>query len=293
MLNFTDTHCHLDDKSFSATLPLLLEKCVQENIKRIIVPSTSPQNFRDVLALKNLDTNKLALFPCLGIHPWYLNDLNDEHLAQLENTVSKERKNIIAIGETGLDGVISKNASLNNDNFASDASKINMIKQQHFFDFQLGLAKQHQLPVIIHHRQSHQLIIPMLKRYQLPCSGVIHGFSGSYQQAVDYINLGYKIGVGGTITYPRANKTINAIKRLPLSALVLETDAPSMPLNIDYCLHQTDETTTKITDVNRYRNSPLNVKQVFKALVEHRQESAWDIAEQLEKNVNDIFFSHI
>ena len=80
--------------------------------------------------------------------------------------------------------------------------------QQHFFDYQLNLAKQDNLPVIVHHRQSHDKIVPLLKRYQLSRSGIIHGFSGSYQQAAQYLDLGFKLGVGSTITYSRAKKLL-------------------------------------------------------------------------------------
>ena len=92
------------------------------------------------------------------------------------------------------------------------------------------MAKQFQLPVILHHRKSHDIILRQLRQYQLPKGGVIHAFSGSYQQAMQYIQLGFKLGVGGTITYERAVKTRAVMAKVPLDALVLETDAPDMPI---------------------------------------------------------------
>ena len=283
MVQFTDSHCHLDDSVFAKQLPNLLAQCHQLAIKRIIIPSTSPDNFDDVLSLAQDFHNKpIKLYPCLGIHPWFLTDLDDSHLELLNQSVARAKQAIIAIGEIGIDGANIKR---------SDNPELALAKQQHFFDYQLNLAKQHNLPVIVHHRQSHQYIVPMLKRYQLTRSGIIHGFSGSYQQAKDYIDLGFKLGVGSTISFSRAKKTINTIKRLPLESLVLETDAPSMPLSKELLnsitLSKEDFTAT----AEQAHNSPVNLVQVFQLLADIREESPTDIAEKIEQNIEQIFFS--
>ena len=201
-MQFTDSHCHLDDKAFKEYLPTLLTQCAELDINRIIVPSIAPDNFNQVLSLaKRHHDTPIKIYPCLGIHPWFLQKLNDSHLEQLSAIVVKSRDEIIAIGEIGIDGAIAKQA-VNHGQTPED----NLHHQQHFFDFQLSLAKQQNLPVIIHHRQSHDKIMPLLKRYQLARTGIIHGFSGSYQQAKGYIDLGFKLGVGSTITYSRAKK---------------------------------------------------------------------------------------
>lgn len=283
-MNFTDSHCHLDFPEFENNLPSLLAQCYQLNIKRIIVPAVAPDNWSKVIKLAkdcikkgvNDSTNNNALntqvkiHSCLGIHPWFLEQLNDSHLNALFDQVVQNKQLIVAIGEAGIDGTIAKQA----DNF-----DLNLAKQQHFFDAQLALAKQQQLPIIVHHRQSHQYIIPLLKQYQLSHGGIIHAFSGSYQQAKNYIDLGFKLGIGGTITYPRAKKTINAIKRLPLTSLVLETDAPAMPLNDEY------------TGVHEQVNSPCNIIKVFTALTAIRAETGKVIAEQIEENITQLFFN--
>lgn len=276
-MKFTDSHCHLDDKVFTAQLPTLLTQCRQLAINRIIIPAILPANFDSVLALpKQYPKGKtqVSLYPCLGIHPWFLDKLTAIHLEQLANKVAQTRSDIIAIGETGLDGAIAKKAPEHGQSIED-----NWAKQYQFFDFQLNLAKAEQLPVIIHHRQSHDKIVPRLKKYQLSKAGIIHGFSGSYQQAKSYLDLGFKLGIGGTITYPRAKKTINAIKRLPLESLVLETDAPSMPISIE------------AGGVIGQPNSPAYIVNVFQVLSEIRAESAEVIATQLEKNLDDMFFS--
>jgi TatD DNase family protein len=296
MMQFTDSHCHLDDIAFSEQLPALLAQCQQLAINRIIVPSIAPDNFNQVLSLaKKHHDNPINIYPCLGIHPWFLQALNDSHLKQLSESVNKSRNDIVAIGEIGLDGAIAKNAETH-----GQTPEDNWSHQKHFFDFQLNLAKQQNLPVIVHHRQSHDKIMPFLKRYKLDRAGIIHGFSGSYQQAKAYIDLGFKLGVGSTITYSRAKKTINTFKRLPLDSLVLETDAPSMPLsrevtgkevltaNLDNKPAEKGSTVNSLA--NSPVNSPVNIIKIFEVLATIRPEKSDEIAHQLERNVDQLFF---
>lgn len=311
MMQFTDSHCHLDDIAFSEQLPALISQCQQLAINRIIVPSISPDNFSQVLNLAKRcaddlgnplsnSTNPIKIYPCLGIHPWFLQTLNGSHLEQLSKLVIKYRKEIIAVGEIGIDGAIAKQA-VNHGETPED----NLHHQQHFFDFQLNLAQQQNLPVIIHHRQSHDKIMPFLKRYQLTRTGIIHGFSGSYQQAKGYIDLGFKLGVGSTITYSRAKKTINTLKRLPLESLVLETDAPSMPLSREVTAKEVPTNNENTKDgklevltsssanppANSPANSPINLIKIFEVLSTIRPESPEEIANQLEHNIEQIFFT--
>ncbi|WP_077339562.1 TatD family hydrolase [Pseudocolwellia agarivorans] len=274
----TDSHCHIDFDNFSNELASLLEQCYLQGIHRIIVPSIAPKNWQKVLELStynkvipscsNKNNNQQShgascqLFPCLGIHPWFLNDLDESVLAQLTSLVAKYADNIVAIGEAGIDKVIAQN---NN----------NLDKQITFFEHQLSLSNQYNLPIIVHHRRSHDIIIPILKKHKPQACGVIHAFSGSYQQAKAYIDLGFKLGIGGTLTYERAQKTIKAIKKLPLESLLLETDAPSMPLQG----HQGED------------NSPLRLIDILKCLAEIRCESVDKIAQAIEINIDNLFFS--
>jgi len=268
-MNFTDSHCHLDFDAFANELPQLISQCASASIHQIIIPTTHPDTWQKVIDLaKTQRHNGCKIFSCLGIHPWFLQGLTSVHLDNLahaveqntQNSSQNKGNNIIAIGEAGIDGPIIKQQD-------------NLNQQLTFFNYQLALANQYRLPVIVHHRQSHQHIIPLIKKAKLTAGGVIHAFSGSYQQAKEYIDLGFKLGIGGTITYPRANKTIQAVKRLPLSSLVLETDAPAMPLY----------------SKQGQNNSPLELITVFEALVQIRQEKRELIAEQIEANVNQLF----
>tara|TARA_R110000744_G_scaffold20492_1_gene53866 strand:- start:618 stop:1436 length:819 start_codon:yes stop_codon:yes gene_type:complete len=260
ILRFTDSHCHLDFNAFSADLPSLLKQCQQAHIHHIVIPTIGPKNWLKVLALaKNNSSEHLALHPCLGIHPWFLNDLAADSLDVLEHLVNLHQNDIVAIGEAGIDGVI-------------DKAQDNLSAQTLVFEQQLTLAKTYHLPIIVHHRRSHQYIVPMLRQKKLTNGGIIHAFSGSYQQACQYIDLGFKLGIGGTITYPRAEKTLKAVKRLPLESLVLETDAPAMPL---YGFQGQD-------------NSPLQLISIFQTLSSIRSEPSQVLADALESNIASV-----
>ena len=284
-MQFTDSHCHLDFIDFSHDFAALLTQCAAKNINRIIVPSVNPEHWQRVLSLpKQANNSQVELACCLGIHPWFLIiqdaltpqklppknltlSFNEQRLSQ---AVANNKTQLVAIGECGIDGFKAKKNTNNEQELANNISL-----QQDFFDMQLHIAAQNNLPVIVHHCQSHHLLLPMLKQHKLAKAGVIHAFSGSYQQAKDYLDLGFKLGVGGTITYPRAKKTINAIKRVPLTSLLIETDAPAMPPQ----------------GLQGTINSPLNLIAVFQALTALRNESKEVIAEQLEMNVNQLFFT--
>ena len=288
-MQFTDSHCHLDFTELSSQLPQLLQDCQDNNIHRIIVPAVNPEHWQRVLSLSTAHhkvqtnhsqeiANQVDIACCLGIHPWFLiiqDKLSPKnldlafHQQQLTKLVHENREKIIAVGECGIDVFKAKK---NTDNEQALAENIKL--QQDFFAMQLQLAKASDLPVVVHHCQSHQYLQPMLKQYNLSRAGVIHAFSGSYQQAKAYVDLGFKIGIGGTITYPRAKKTINAIKRLPLDCLLLETDAPAMPPSGQQGLI----------------NTPLNIPRIFQALTEIRSESVETIATQIERNVEQVFY---
>ena len=248
---FTDSHCHLDFKEFDKDRAALIKLCENANIKRFIVPGITAKTWPRVLELCQQFPQAFA---CLGLHPWWIEKATPQDLELLINLL--DRKNVLALGEIGIDGAID-----------------NIEKQTEYFVKQLNIAKDKDLPVIVHHRKSHHLIVPHLKKAKLDNGGVIHAFSGSYQQAMAYIDLGYKLGIGGTITYERASKTQKAVSKLPLASILLETDAPAMPLE----------------GFQGQTNSPLQLPLVFKKLCQLREESVEDIQMQIEANVQQLF----
>lgn len=199
-----------------------------------------------------------ALYAATGMHPIVIEEHTDEGLAQLEALMAQRPPKLVAVGEIGLD--------LYRDDPQFD-------RQQALLEAQLRLAKRYDLPVILHSRRTHDKLAMLLKKHALPRTGVIHGFAGSLQQAERFVQLGYKIGVGGTITYPRASKTREVMARLPLSALLLETDAPDMPLN----------------GFQGQPNRPEQAARVFEALCELRPESPAAIEEGIMHNTLALF----
>lgn len=208
-----DSHCHFDFPDFDRDRQQIWERAKSNGINGILLPGTELEYFprlrRVSLAFDNV-------FFALGLHPWFLTAECEVVLTQLRKEAEDELCNhrFIAIGETGLDFGIS----------------LSQAWQIYSFEAHLKLALDLSLPVIIHHHKSHNKIIELLKRYPA-VEGVIHGFSGSEQTAQSYVDLGFKLGVGGTITFDRGQKTQRAVKHVGLSNLLLETDAPSMPVS--------------------------------------------------------------
>lgn len=252
---FIDTHCHFDFPPFTGDEANSLQLAGEAGIEKIIIPATAAENFARVLALAGRFS---SLYAALGLHPIVIEQHTDEDLARLQQTLETRPTKVIAIGEIGL------------DRYRDDPQ---FARQERFLVAQLQLARRYDLPVILHSRRTHDTLAMHLKRQDLPRTGVVHGFAGSLQQAERFVQLGYKIGVGGTITYPRASKTRDVMARLPLEALLLETDAPDMPLN----------------GFQGQPNRPEQAARVFDVLCELRPEPAETIAEALYRNTTTLF----
>lgn len=254
---FIDTHCHFDFPPFSGDEDASLQRAADAGVGKIIIPATEAENFTRVLALAE---QFAPLYAAVGLHPIVVERHDDGSLAALEAVLAAKPKKLVAIGEIGLD--------LYRDNPQFE-------HQAFLLDEQLLLAKRYDLPVILHSRRTHDKLAMHLKRHNLPRTGVVHGFSGSLQQAERFIQLGYKIGVGGTISYPRASKTREVMAALPLEALILETDAPDMPLN----------------GFQGQPNRPERIADVFSNLCSLRSESPEQIAQTLYNNTYALFLN--
>lgn len=252
---FIDTHCHFDFPPFTDYESASLEQAAAAGVEKIIVPAIEAARFSRVLSLA---ADHQPLYAALGLHPIVVERHSDQSLEQLEAFLAAKPEKLVAVGEIGLD--------LYRENPQFE-------RQQYLLDAQLQLAKRYELPVILHSRRTHDKLALHLKRHNLPRTGVIHGFSGSLQQAERFVQLGYKIGVGGTISYPRANKTRDVMARLPLDALVLETDAPDMPLN----------------GFQGQPNRPERIADVFTHLCSLRTEPPEAIAAALINNTRALF----
>ncbi|WP_140187391.1 TatD family hydrolase [Providencia stuartii] len=252
---FVDTHCHFDFPPFIDAMDESLASASSAGISDIIIPTVSVDNFERVWQLAH---SYSQLHAAMGFHPLYLNRFQEQHFESLLFYLTQHSTKCVAIGEIGL------------DLYVQDPL---FELQQKILIEQLKLAKRFDLPVILHSRKSHDQLVAILRRYLVPACGVVHGFAGSLSQAQAFIKLGYFIGVGGTITYERANKTRQAIAQLPLTSLVFETDAPDMP----------------VSGFQGEPNRPERIQIIFKSLCELRHESPDEIAEQLYINSLSLF----
>lgn len=250
-----DTHCHFDFPPFTGAETESLHQAEAAGVRQLIVPSVSADRFQGVLKLAK---KHVQIFAALGLHPIYVSQHKDADLELLESWLSNRDTKLVAVGEIGLDLFM---------------EQPQFERQQWLLKAQLAMAKRENLPVILHSRRSHDPLAAMLRQIQLPATGVVHGFAGSLSQARAFVKLGFAIGVGGTISYERAQKTRKVMAQLPLSSLVLETDAPDMPLQ----------------GFQGQPNRPERAESVFNILCQLRRESAEQIAAALLENTRRVF----
>ena len=207
-----DSHCHLDLPEFEPDWQDVLNSAVKQGVERILIPGTAVSGWQ---RQQDMAADNAQLDVAFGLHPYFFPDEPDNALAALRQQLQTTTIKPVAIGEIGIDGAI-------------DTS---LKAQQSLFEAQLEMASEQSLPVILHHHRSHHLLLESIKRSRFTQGGVIHAFSGSEQVARQYIDVGFKLGIGGTITYSRAQKTRQTVANIPLQHLLLETDAPDMPMS--------------------------------------------------------------
>jgi TatD DNase family protein len=210
-----DTHCHLDAGEFGNESGALAAAAAQLGVAQIVIPAVACSNFEAVRALSAAHS---GCSYALGIHPLFVPQAAPGDLELLRATVaaSLNDPNFVAIGEIGLDFFVSE--------LATGALRD---KQEFFYREQLKLGRDFGLPVLLHVRRSQDIILKHLRR-MTPPGGIAHAFNGSFQQAHEFIRLGFKLGFGGAMTFPRALQIRRLAAQLPEEALVLETDAPDM-----------------------------------------------------------------
>ncbi|PCK29691.1 TatD family hydrolase [Pseudoalteromonas piscicida] len=252
-LAFIDSHCHLDFSELADGLSDYIAQAQQRGVERFVVPGVTLKQSRRLIDFQRQHPEcQIAA----GLHPYFITQHHERDMAALAEHATLNREQLCAIGECGIDATCEA-----------------LVRQIALFEAHIALSNQLELPLIVHHRKSHHLIAAAFKRVKPKFGGVIHAFSGSKQQAEYYISQGFKLGVGGTITYPRGEKTALAVSQLPLESLVLETDSPSMPLHG----HQGEP------------NVPKRVVEVFERLCEYRSETPSELAAALYRNSKQLF----
>jgi TatD DNase family protein len=203
-----DTHCHLDAAEFDADREIVARAAAEAGVAAIVVPAVERANFGGVASVCR---EFPGCAPAYGIHPMYVGRAEPADLDALRDSLAREPA--VAVGEIGLDRFVEPR---------DDAV------QEFYFVEQLKLARDCGLPVILHVRRAIDPILKQLRRIGV-LGGIAHAFNGSRQQAEEFIKLGFALGFGGAMTYPRAARIRELAATLPLEALVLETDAPDIP----------------------------------------------------------------
>ncbi|MGH8027444.1 MAG: TatD family hydrolase [Pseudoxanthomonas sp.] len=247
-----DSHCHLDAPEFDADRVAVIHRARAAGVVQQVVPAVDAEHWPH---LRDICRTHAGLFPAYGLHPMFLDSHRPEHLQQLASWIEREKP--VAVGECGLDFFV--------EGLDADAQRL-------YFDGQLALARDFDLPVIVHARSAVDAVIASFKRVGR-LRGVVHSFSGSPEQARQLWQLGFLIGIGGPATYARANRLRGLVADMPLEYLLLETDAPDQP----------------DAGIRGQRNEPARLAYVCETIAKLRGIDAGAIATATMANAKRLF----
>lgn len=246
-----DSHCHLDAAEFAVDREQVAAAAQAAGVSPLVVPAVAVELFP---AMRGVCQRYPGCAPAYGIHPLYVGNAQPDDLLTLRQWLRDEPA--VAVGEIGLDHC----------DPAADRQL-----QEWWFVEQLKIAREFELPVLLHVRRAIDPILKQLRRITVP-GGIAHAFNGSRQQADEFIKLGFKLGFGGTLTYPGSSRIRALARELPLDSIVLETDAPDIPPAF----------------APRQRNVPANLPRFGATLAELRGESEETIAAATSANVRAV-----
>lgn len=257
-----DSHCHLDAPEFDADRSAVCARAAAAGVALLVIPAVECAHFDAVHALAHANTTaeeapgSSACVYALGLHPLYVHRQPPDALAQLEAALDAHRGDarLVAVGEIGLDGFV---------------AGLDWAVQERFFVAQTALARQFDLPVILHVRRSADALLKHLRRAGLR-GGIAHAFNGSDQQARAFIDLGFRLGFGGALTFDRALQIRRLAQTLPADAIVLETDAPDIPPHWRY------RTAAERAQGLSSRNEPAELPRIAETLAALR---GWTLEE--------------
>ncbi|VAW55886.1 Uncharacterized metal-dependent hydrolase YcfH [hydrothermal vent metagenome] len=247
-----DSHCHLDFDDFNHDRKDVLQRAKLNGIEKIIIPGVMQSTWLKIASCCEQFT---MLYPCYGLHPYFIDAHQTQHLNDLRHWIDKKKP--IAVGECGLDFYL-KNLNKNTQIF--------------YFEQQLDIALTFNLPVIIHARKSTEAVIKAIKK-RPGLRGMIHSYSGSYEQALQLINLEFYLSFGGPITYKKSTRLRKLVQQLPLDFILVETDAPDQP----------------VANAMSKRNEPACILDVIKSLAELHNTSIENISNITTNNTNTLF----
>ena len=246
-----DTHCHLDAGEFDPDRDQVWARAQAAGVTVQVLPAVTAANFEDVAAACQ---RYAGCLPAWGMHPMYIHVHHERHLEMLRQQIERWRP--VAVGEIGLDLFV---------------PGLDYATQAHYFIEQVKIAKEYDLPVLLHCRRANDQILKQLRKYK-PRGGIAHAFSGSRQQAEAFIQLGFKLGFGGAFTWSRATRLRALAVELPLEAIVLETDSPDIPP----------------AWIGQARNEPGELPRIASALAQLRRISVEEVARQTTRNAKAV-----
>ena len=247
-----DSHSHFDAPEFDGDRDAALARARAAGVTRQVVPAVAAWSWPK---LREVCAQDAGLFAAYGLHPMYLSEHRPAHLEDLRTWIEREKP--VAVGECGLDFFVE----------GLDAET-----QQQYFDGQLRLAREFDLPVIVHARRAVDAVIASIRRIG-GLRGVVHSFSGSPEQARQLWQLGFLIGLGGPVTYERANRLRTLARTMPLDYLLLETDAPDQP----------------DAGIRGQRNEPARLPVVRDVIAGLRGITAVEVSQATTRNAERLF----
>lgn len=251
-MTLVDSHCHLDAGEFDADRAQVIARARAAGVHAQVVPAVTAASWP---ALRDACRLAEGLYPAYGLHPMFLDQHRPGHLDQLREWVARERP--CAVGECGLDYFV---------------EGLDATAQQTYFIGQLQIARAFDLPVIVHARRAVDAVIAAIRQVG-GLRGVVHSFPGSPEQAAQLHTLGFLIGLGGPLTYDRAQRLRRLVATIPLEQLLLETDAPDQP----------------DAGIRGQRNEPSRLPVILDTVARLRGQPAEDIAAQTTRNAQRLF----
>lgn len=256
-----DSHCHLDALEFDVDRAAVLARARQAGVLQMVLPGVAATQWRSLQALAQSCQQPYAL----GIHPLYVAQAQPADLDTLKACLQAHLADplLVAVGEIGLDFGV---------------PGVDRAQQQFFYQAQLALARHFDLPVILHGRRAVDALLMGLRQTRVR-GGMAHAFNGSHEQAQAFLACGFKLGFGGAMTFERALQIRRLAQQLPLSALVLETDAPDIPPQWLY------RTAAQRAQGESSRNEPAELPRMAACLAHLRGLSLSDLAQATSFNV--------
>ena len=259
-LQWIDTHCHLDAREFDADRDAVVARAAAAGVTMQVIPAVGVFNFDTVRGL----AHQHGLAYALGIHPLCVGDAADDDLDRLEQALQAHQGDprLVAVGEIGVDLFVPGLLAIRP-------------RQEFFYREQLKLARRFGLPVLLHVRRSSDAVLAGLRRIEVP-GGIAHAFNGSDQQAQHFVERGFRLGFGGSVTFETAHQIRRMATSVPASALVLETDSPDIP---PHWLYRTAaERQSRSPALAQARNEPAEVARIAESLAPLRAMSLAELA---------------